>query len=473
MAFNFGRFNEFTDVLSIADPVMMAAAKAIQLGPWTGAFFQACGAPTTTIATKAFKVYNRTKTSRSGVIGASNWDDDDTTGLAMPATALAGLTIGHIIRVDDEYLRITAIDRDNNTISVQRGAMGTTAAAHTGGTAFKFVGSAYSDLDLKNVEAMSESTKTWTNGVQTIFEVVEWTKHGELVRKGLTPEQATALLIQEAEMRVAEMLALIAIHSRKNIPENYNAPFSTAGLLQQLTDTDGGNRAPLVRTSMGTLTERKFTAFVKSIFAAGGNPDTIWCSPANKEYFNAFNACNSALAIQTAKENHVAGGLYATAFDFEGAILKIRIDRDMPDDSISVVTQADCQKGWLANDGLRQVDEPQLSSREFRKSLQGSVGLLVRNVGTAHGIITGITGGPSERTVNVAGSITSVGSVTSPVETYHQITVNSDSDVPAAAAANIGLRVLIGTAWTGGTKIATAAKGEIWASSGAAWVKQS
>ena len=56
--------------------------------------------------------------------------------------------------------------------------------------------------------------------------------------------------------------------------------------------------------------------------------------------------------------------------------------------------------------------------------------------------------------------------------TYQQITVHADADVPEASAANLGLRVLVGTAWSSGTTIATAEAGEVYASNGIGWVKQ-
>ena len=69
--FEFGAFNEYSDSVTFADPVIAAVAKAINLGPWTGAFYEAMGAPAVTLATKKFEIYTRTKTSRDGVIGAS------------------------------------------------------------------------------------------------------------------------------------------------------------------------------------------------------------------------------------------------------------------------------------------------------------------------------------------------------------------------------------------------------------------
>lgn len=51
----------------------------------------------------------------------------------------AGLTprfqVGQLIRIDAEYLHITAVDPDANTLSVIRGVRGTTAASHAQGTA--------------------------------------------------------------------------------------------------------------------------------------------------------------------------------------------------------------------------------------------------------------------------------------------------------------------------------------------------
>lgn len=60
--------------------------------------------------------------------------------------------------------------------------------------------------------------------------------------------------------------------------------------------------------------------------------------------------------------------------------------------------------------------------------------------------------------------------VTGGITVYQQITVNFDAEVPDASG-NSGLRVRVGTAWTSGTKIATAVVGEIWASNGTAWTR--
>lgn len=268
--FEFGSFNEFSDPVTFADPVVAAVAKAISLGPWVGQFYQAMSAPQVSITTKTFEIYSRTDTSRDGVIGADGWDDDDTTDLPMSEAAVKGLTKGHVLKVGDEIVTVKEVDRANGTIDVLiRGDAGTTAASHAGGAAYKFLGFAGADTDLADVEGMSETTYKYVNAIQTIFEVIPWTKHGELLRKGLTDAQAQATLITEAENRVAKMLATMAINGYKNIPTDTGKRYMSAGLLQQLADTAGGSRTPLTYNVNGVLTEEKFLAGVKQCMDLG------------------------------------------------------------------------------------------------------------------------------------------------------------------------------------------------------------
>lgn len=405
MAFEFGYFNEFSDPVTFADPVIMAAAKAIKLGPWTGKFYEAMVAPEITLDTKKFEVYGRSKTSRDGVIGATAWDADDTTGLSMSAAACKGLTKGHVLKVGDEVVVVKTVNRANNTVEVlKRGDAGTTAATHTAGAAYKVIGFAGNDDDLENVEGMNETSNVYTNCVQTVFEIINWKKHGMLVRKGMTDAQAKATLIKEAEVRVAEMLATMCINGYKNIPTDDSGRYMSAGLLQQLTDTNNGQRNPLRYNVNGVLTEAKLLAGIKYCITNGGAPDTLWCDPASKDYINMFNVANSSLAIAANKNDHTAGGQYVNHIDYEGHIIAVRVDRDIPAGNLALVTQSLCKKGWLADDALRMVDEPAASSRKERKSLQGSIGFAIEGVGTDHLLFDGITGGPTGRVITTASS---------------------------------------------------------------------
>ena len=398
MAFAFGQFNEFSDSVTINDPVIEAVARAIQLGPFHGKFYEAMGAPQTSITQKEFEIYTRTKTPRDGAIGATQWDGSATTGLSIKEDSLRGLTVGHVLDIGGEVVIVSAVNRSANTINVhRRGEGGTAATTHTAGATFQVIGFAGNDTDLKNVESVTESTETWSNYVQTVFETVDWTKHAELTRKGLSDANAIVLLTREAEIRVAELLSRMAIRGVK--ANATGGRYMSAGLLAQLSDIAG--RGAMTYDVGGDLTEAKLKAALKMRFDAGGTCNTIWVSPTNKEYINAFIGSHPGITLSDSKTNHTAGGLYADAYDYEGAILQVRVDADMPGDRIAIVNQSKCKKGWLENDGLRMVDEPSASSREKRKSLQGSLGFLIEDVGADHLLLTGITGGSAERVYNV------------------------------------------------------------------------
>ena len=78
----------------------------------------------------------------------------------MTAAAVLGLTVGHVIQVESEVVIVKSVNRTANTIDVvARGAGSTSAAAHADTTAFTVIGFAGRDLDLKNVESISEGYK--------------------------------------------------------------------------------------------------------------------------------------------------------------------------------------------------------------------------------------------------------------------------------------------------------------------------
>ncbi|MCD8295005.1 MAG: DUF5309 domain-containing protein, partial [Clostridia bacterium] len=340
-------------------------------------------------------IYSRTLTSRNGAI-EEDWDDSSTEDLSVSSEALAGLTIGHVLDIGGEVVIVKGVDRAAGTISVhQRGEGDTAVASHAAGDAFDVIGFAGDDADLKNVESVTESTREWSNYVQTVFETIDWLKHGELVRQGLDSANAVQVLVREAEIRVARMLSAMAIRGVKAQGTSSGGRYMSAGLLAQLGDVD--NRGARRFDVAGDLTEAKFTAALKDLFDAGGSADTVWVSPTVKAYINAFIGADSSVALVDQKSNHTAGGIYVDSYNYEGAILKVRVDSDMPSDRIAVVNQGKCKKGWLADDGLRMVDEPTLSSREKRKSIQGSIGFLVEDVGSDHTLLYGITGGTVDR----------------------------------------------------------------------------
>lgn len=466
MSIEFGYFSEFSDSVTKGDPVMMAAAKAVNLGPYEAAFYQSMGKLPKALTQKVYEVYTRSRTPRGGTVSA-NWNTSATTGLKVAAEALLGLTVGHQLQfgTDGEVVVIKSVDRNAGTIDVySRGAGGTKAAAHNSGDRFDVIGSAGSDDDLERVEGFNETTNKYRNAVQTVLEAINWTLHGELDRKGLVDNREFILNLVEAQRRVAVLLARMSIRGVKQIPENDSDRYMAAGLLNQLTDNNGGKRSPNVVQSVGTLTEQIVHDKILEVLNQGGVIDTLWVHPTVKGYLDKFPFANTSLTLVADKNSQTSGLGQVKNIEVNGLIIPVRQDSDMPDDAIAAVCQADCKKGWLEGDGLRITDEPEKSTRKKRKAIQGSVGFLVENVGINHLLFRGITDGPKERVHKV-----SIQGGTVPAR---QITVNADADVPAASADNFGFCVKIGTGWTKGTKIVTAVAGEVYASNGTAWIKQ-
>ncbi len=70
-------------------------------------------------------------TDASGTITVSDADGSDSAGESPR------FQVGQLIRIEAEYLHITAVDTATNTITVIRGVRGTTAASHDQGTAIE------------------------------------------------------------------------------------------------------------------------------------------------------------------------------------------------------------------------------------------------------------------------------------------------------------------------------------------------
>lgn len=394
MAFNFGQLSEFSDSNSLPSPVIAALAKSINLPRFKGSIYQRMGAPMVPLKTKAFDVFSRSKNTRNGVIGtaaAGDWGGTAaTTALPIPAASIAGLSIGHVLQVDSEIVILKAVDKAANTVAVfARGAGGTTAAVHSTGASFTVLGFAGRDEDLKNATGAYESTIKFSNYTQTIFELLDWKKGAELERQGLSAANVIAVLRQEAAIRVAEMLSTMAIRGVKQLGTDGGTPYMSAGLLAQLEDTASSTR-PIQRynASSAAIDETKLCAALDQVFNFG-SPDSIVLSLYNANKFKAFTGSGKDVTIATDRQD-TGAGRSIDHYDYNGVRLDLVIDADMPNDRIAIVTMADIKKGWLDGDMLTTKEEPALSTRERRESIQGSVGFLVENVGYDHIEIYGL-----------------------------------------------------------------------------------
>ena len=387
--FNIGLFTEYDDPIAVHDPVVQVSAAAINLAANQGVFYQAMGAPSEAITQREFEIYGRSLTVQEGVVGdgaGTGWNSSNTASLPMTANAVKNLTVGTVIQVEDEVVILKSVDRSANTIDVwKRGAGGTTGASHADTIAYKVVGFAGDDTDLKNVESFSELTNKFVNYAGSVFEVIDFTKMAQILKvRGLSEGQVFTLR-KEAMLRVATKLAYMSINSRKEAGNNTNQKYMSAGLLQQLTDTASGTR-PILRYNADSspFSETILKDALEAAFKRG-NPDTILMAPPNKKIANEWLIS----LVQTDITNRRAG--YAVReYEYEGKILKIMVDQDVPADRVEILTMANCKKGWLQGDDLQLVKEPAQSSRENKESLQGSLGFVVEGVGYDHLDIYGI-----------------------------------------------------------------------------------
>ena len=91
--------------------------------------------------------------AQATLIGVSDSDGVDKDGL-QPR-----FQVGHLLRIDGEYLRVTAIDRAANRLTVLRGVGGTGATAHLRGAKIETYAPAPAirDLTLRYAELMTKS----------------------------------------------------------------------------------------------------------------------------------------------------------------------------------------------------------------------------------------------------------------------------------------------------------------------------
>ena len=291
-----------------------------------------------------------------------------------------------VIQIGDELMIIKSVDNAANTVDVYaRGAGGTTAAAHSSGDVYKVNGIAGRDVDLKNIEAISEQTNVYENYTQLFLEALDYTYMAKvLARQGLSEERIEAVLLNEALVRVAEGLGRTAIVGRKQS----GSPRMTAGLIHQLSDTTGGRVVLTANGGGNPFDEDMLKGALDTVFNKG-IADTIVLNPSNKAKASNFNLAATNVNVRADIANTQAGSFIET-YVYEGQTLTFLVDQDMPADKISVVNLADCEKGWLSDDALRVTDEPAASSREIRKAIQGSIGFAINNVGYNHVLIENI-----------------------------------------------------------------------------------
>lgn len=312
----------------------------------------------------------------------SDWDtDSDTSDLPVDSDDIDRITIGDVLKVEDEIVVVKEVDRGANTIDVyERGAGESSASAHgTSEITADIVGNAHEEGKVQP-DAMAEGTTKFTNYMQLVEEVVDMSyADTEQARKtGRTGD----VLKAEAMERVMRDLARSAIYGVSREPAS-GQPSMTRGLLQWLGLSGG------ISTNLGgSFTESSLRNILNDVREEGGSPNAIVMSIANKVEFNSFTSADATRQdvgdrqLGRIVESYLADGL--------GAI-PVVVDIDFPDDTVAVVDSNKLTKGWKKGDSLRYSKHSDTHPRQNKELLHGKFGLAAENVGQSHGLIENIS----------------------------------------------------------------------------------
>lgn len=124
--------------------------------------------------------------------------DDSETGIDIAAGTAANWRVGDYIRIENEVVRVTAIDSAStpNVLTVERGAAGTTAAAHaTVGTEMRGLGTVLPEGQLGSASYLGRDTVS--NYTQIFSGTVEVSETEQIIPKyGVPNELAKQSMIQ-------------------------------------------------------------------------------------------------------------------------------------------------------------------------------------------------------------------------------------------------------------------------------------
>jgi len=383
--FDIGMHWSLDDSITRPDPLILGMAAEIKLGKDEGTIWNRLPLYSERVDNFEFEIFDRSRTSLSGVIGdgvGAGWNNSATTNLPMTESAVNGITVGHVLLVEDEQVIVKSVDRSAFTIDVvARGHGETSAASHADTTAFKVIGIAINPTDLKNVESFAEMSGKYGNYCQRVVGIIEQEFDDEIQARKAFEQKPQ--LIKEAMDRIAKQCFATAILGTKSM-KTKTSPYTTAGILEQLATTGSRARTPLRFDATGYSDPVKLLQdALKVVWAAGGKPKQIYISPTNRRKFNPLMEQFKVGTV--GQKSGVVGTDVATSFFFEGEEHEFVSDKDFPDSRIEIVTEEMLAKGWRAQDQLRGPNkEPMDSTLESRWSIYGSMFLVAKGVGVDH-----------------------------------------------------------------------------------------
>lgn len=289
-------------------------------------------------------------------------------------------------------------------------------------------------------------------------------------------QRQTEFALQEAA-RDMNRCAIWGVRTERNEPSAVDGEAGGLyGFATSLVVDAGGTR----------LTSKLVNDAAEKITEEGGNPSTLYCTPAQARVLANEYKNNITVMRDDAKR-----GVYVAVVVNEANGQNINIVGD-PDfaDGDAFLADDDC----FAVSDMRPIGDTDSTPPDADGISRKVIGEFTFEFHNANQRVCRIANlmDPTDaleeieddlRSVNISGDISATGAIsatgdisaTGPVTATGSMStvaeVDADADVPAASADNKGTIILIGTGWTEGTKIVTAVAGEFWGSNGTAWVK--
>jgi hypothetical protein len=304
----------------------------------------------------------------------------DGTGTSVTVANANQYQVNELLKVESEVMRVTAI-ANATTLTVTRGALGTTGAAHAA-KVMRTMGAA----DPENSQAPASITDTADrlyNYVQTFTRAVELS-NDEIAQATADLPNAFQGNLKRRFIEINRHLASAVLYGVR-YEDSANKIHVMGGLSQYVVTN--------VTAVGGALTIALIDAKILAIVQAGGDPTHIALSPYQKQKLDALDVAK----IYTGKRELAMGGNPVVTTWQSGVLdhtLDVIVDHGINDDELWILDKRHIEIGPLSNNGVEgafHVEDATLPGQDGKKSvIRGKYTMRVGQEKT-HARLTGLT----------------------------------------------------------------------------------
>lgn len=304
---------------------------------------------------------------------------DDTTALDVVSSSV--YPVGTELRIENEIVIVTA-RADSNTLTITRGQLGTTAAAHTAQLAINlgYAGEEYGT----GPEALSTNAVQLYNYVQTFESAVEMSDK-EIAQLSSEMGNPFSAQLERITAFFWKTFAQSVFKGVRGTATRNSKPVHYMGGLDSFISTN-------VTDVNGAMTTTNIDALILQIIVGGGTPDALVMSPARALKLSALDTN----AVRIDKDENTGGNpIYSR---WQSAVLEtpldIIVDFSILDSELYVVDSSKLGLLPLENNGvngrLALVDGTTTGASGKRRILRGHYTLVVE-LEASHGKLIRLT----------------------------------------------------------------------------------